>query len=192
MPMFLENVRLSHPDLFVPTKFDANNPNEKAKYGGQFIMGKDHKDLPKLKNEIRKLIGEKWGEKPSGLKIALRDGAEKEDVDGYGPETVFFNAKNQKRPGVFDRDQSPLTAEDYRPYAGCYVNVRISVWAQDNKYGKRINIELNGVQFYGDGEAFGGGSPPSTNEDFPELDPSTIEGEAATEAGELWDDDIPF
>jgi hypothetical protein len=31
----------------------------------------------------------------------------------------------------------------------------ISLWAQDNSWGKRINATLLGAQFHSDGEAFG-------------------------------------
>jgi hypothetical protein len=41
------------------------------------------------------------------------------------------------------------------PYAGCYVNATIVVWAQDNEHGKRINAQVKAVQFFKDGEAFG-------------------------------------
>ena len=37
------------------------------------------------------------------------------------------------------------------------------VW-QDNAYGKRVNASLRGVQFAGDGEAFGGGRPAEVDE----------------------------
>ena len=33
----------------------------------------------------------------------------------------------------------------------------IDVWAQNNQYGKRINAQLDGVQFVRDGEPFGEG-----------------------------------
>ena len=33
----------------------------------------------------------------------------------------------------------------------------MTLWAQNNGYGKRINAQLDGVQFVRDGEAFGEG-----------------------------------
>ncbi|WP_244126983.1 ssDNA-binding protein, partial [Xylella fastidiosa] len=65
-------------------------------------------------------------------------------------------------------DRTPLAAQDGRPYAGCYVNANIELWAQDNNYGKRINASLGGVQFLRDGEAFAGGGVASV-EDFEDL-----------------------
>jgi len=47
--------------------------------------------------------------------------------------------------------------DDGTIYAGCYVNAIISLWAQDNTYGKRINAQLEGVQFCNNGEPLGAG-----------------------------------
>ena len=78
-------------------------------------------------------------------------------------------AYNTVRPTVVDRDRSPLTAQDGKPYSGSYVNVIIDVWAQDNSYGKRINAQLQGVQFVRDGEAFSGGGTSADASDFDEI-----------------------
>ena len=48
------------------------------------------------------------------------------------------------------------------------VNATVNVWAQDNKYGKRVNAQLLGVQFYADGDSFGGGAVGSVD-DFDDL-----------------------
>ena len=75
-----------------------------------------------------------------------------------------FNATNKVRPLVIDSNKTPLTAADGKPYAGCYVDVIVEFWAQDNSYGKRVNATLSGVQFRADGDAFSGGRPASTDE----------------------------
>ena len=55
-----------------------------------------------------------------------------------------------------------------RPYAGCYVNAVLEFWAQDNKFGKRVNATLMGVQFFRDGDAFSGGGAAS-DDDFDDV-----------------------
>jgi hypothetical protein len=77
---------------------------------------------------------------------------------------MFVSSRNKTRPLVIDRDKSPLTAQDGRPYAGCFVHASIELWAQDNAYGKRINASLRGVQFFKDGDAFAGGGAASDDE----------------------------
>lgn len=172
----LMNVRLSYPNLFKKTAFKADDT---PKFSAMFIIDKDNPDMAELKKAMKKVMIDKWGEKPASLKLCLRDGTEKEGA-GFGDEVMFFNASTEKRPGVYDADRSVLTDEDSRPYAGCYVNARVSFWAQDNQYGKRINAELNGVQFAADGDAFGGGGAPAAADDFPELEPGSISGADAS------------
>lgn len=57
-----------------------------------------------------------------------------------------------------------LSARDGKPYGGCYVNVTLDVWVQDNKFGRRINCQLKGVQYLREGDAFGGGAPASVDD----------------------------
>ena len=181
--MLLKNVRLSFPNLFVATSFAVDAPK---KYGATFIVEKGTEEHKRILAEIERVATEKWGPKAMGVleslaannKIALRDGAAKAQLDGFGSDVVFFNTSSQKRPGVYDRDQTPLTADDGRPYAGCYVNVMVEFWCQDNQFGKRVNAELRGVQFDSDGEPFGGGGRPAAADEFPKLEDS--------------DDDIPW
>lgn len=177
MTILINDVRLSFPHLFVKHAFKAT---DKPKFSAMFIIDKDNVDMPELKKAIKQCMMDKWGKKPNGLKIGLRDGSEKDELDGFDDTVMFFNANTEKRPGVYDADRSVLTDEDSRPYAGCYVNARVTPWAQDNEFGKRINFELNGVQFAADGEAFGGGGAPASAEDFPELDPSEVSGAEAS------------
>ena len=88
-------------------------------------------------------------------KLALKDGDDSGRDEMIGKMTI--KASTKKRPVVIDRDKTPLVEDDGKPYAGCYVNAIIRLWAQDNSYGKRINASLEGVQFHKDGEPFGAG-----------------------------------
>ena len=81
---------------------------------------------------------------------------------------MFVAAKNKNRPLVIDRDRSILAESDGKPYAGCYVNAKVSFWAQDNQYGKRINCSLLGVQFVEHGDSFTGARVAVTD-DFEDL-----------------------
>jgi len=83
-------------------------------------------------------------------------------------DAFYFTASNDVRPTVLDRDKSPLIAADGRPYAGCYVNAVVEIWAQDNKYGRGLRAALKGVQFVKDGDAFSGGGTASPD-DFADL-----------------------
>jgi hypothetical protein len=159
--ILIKNARLSFPNLFKPAAFDAS---QDPKYSATFILQADDPQVAALQETIKQVVADKWKRTPPGLKVFLRNGSEKAHVGGFGDGVVFFGASNAVRPTVIDRQGRPLVEADGKPYAGCYVNVRIDVWAQDNQYGKRVNASLSGVQFFRDGDAFGGGRPARADE----------------------------
>lgn len=173
MKVKLENVRLAFPQLWVATTVGEDDKN--PAYSASFLIPKKS-PLVKLVNEAMDACAkEKWESKSSDIlkqlraadRVCLHDGDLKSDYAGF-PGSFFIAARNKARPLVIDRNKSPLTQADGKPYAGCYVNATIDVWAQDNGYGKRVNATLSGVQFAKDGDAFSG-APPATPEDFEDL-----------------------
>ncbi len=147
----LKNVRLSFPSIFNRSTFDG----KEGKFEATFLI--DKSDV-KLKKELDLAIQNVLQEakiKVAADKICLKDGDESE-YDGY-EGNWSLKASNSKRPIVIDRDKSPLTIDDNKPYAGCYVNAIIEFWVQNNQFGKRVNANLYGIQFYKDGEQFGQG-----------------------------------
>lgn len=157
----LQNVRLSFPSLFKKAVFEG----AETKYEATFLLNKEtHADvISQLKAEVSKRIKEDLkGAKLSPDRICLKDG-DNFDYAGYAGH-MSLKASNNRRPLVIDRDRSPLTEDDNRIYAGCYVNAIIEFWVQNNGFGKRINANLLGVQFYKDGEPFADGESASTND----------------------------
>ena len=162
----LQNVRLSFPSLFRKAVFSG----DETKYEGTFLIDKEGQadKIAEINKAIEALIKDKLkGAKLKAEKICLKNGDEI-DYDGYAGH-MSFKASNNKRPLVLDRDRTPLTEDDNRPYSGCYVNAVVELWAQDNQYGKRINANLLGVQFFKDGEPFGDGVSASSD-DFDSFD----------------------
>ena len=158
----LNNVRISFPSLFRKATFSG----EETKFEGTFLLDKQEQadQIEKIEAEIEALIKDKLkGIKLKADKICLKDG---DDIDyaGYAGN-MSIKASSAKRPLVLDRDRSPLSEEDGRIYAGCYVNAVVELWAQNNQWGKRINANLLGVQFYKDGEPFSDGVV-ATADDF--------------------------
>lgn len=147
----IKNARLSFPSLFQHATFDGTSTD---KYEATFILDKvEHADLIKqLEAQIDGHIKDLKKKLPAD-KICLKDGDELDRPEFEGKMTI--KASTKKRPLVIDRDKSPLTEDDNKVYAGCYVNGIISLWAQNNGYGKRVNAQLDGVQFCQDGEPFG-------------------------------------
>lgn len=162
----LQNVRLSFPSLFRKAQFQG----EQTKYEATLMLDKEeHADkIAEIKKAVQEAIKENLkGAKVPADKICLKDGDESGRDEYEGHFTI--KAANNKRPKVIDRDKSPLTEDDDKPYSGCYVNAVIDLWVQNNSYGKRINANLLGVQFFKEGEPFESGSV-ADDDDFDEYE----------------------
>lgn len=175
MKVKLQNVRLSFPDLFEAKQFEGTGP---FNYRASFLFAPDSQAKRDLDAAIRAVAAEKWGKKaeallegilPNSQKCCLVNGNTK-DYDGYeGMFALSANRPQDKgRPLIIDRDKTPLSQADGKPYAGCYVNATVELWAQDNAFGKAVRATLLAVQFARDGDAFAGGSVGS-EEDFDDL-----------------------
>lgn len=157
------NVRLAFPDLFEP---DAKY----GRFGASFPIVPGSENAKALSAAILEVAKAKWGAKAEGIlaqikakgdlgyQEAPKRNSEGNIYDGF-EDRHTLNASNKVRPQVIDRDTSPLTQADGKPYAGCYVDASIEFWAQDNSYGKKVNATLRWVQFRADGAAFAGGAP---------------------------------
>lgn len=172
MKYHFNDVRISFPNIFEPKASE----NGALQFSAAFLFAPDHKGIKGLDEIIDQVGKAKWGAKwdtvkkelKAGDRLLTHNGDSKASLAGYEGQ-IFFNAYNSVRPLVIDRDKSPLTKQDGKPYSGCDVNVIIDVWAQENSYGKRINAQLQGVQFVRDNVAFSGGGTSADASDFEEI-----------------------
>ncbi len=165
--IMLKNVRLSFPSLWQTETYGGDDT---GKYAASFILDKQKhkKEIESLKAMIAEGVKDELKVKSVPPdKICLKDGDESGRAEYEGAYTI--KATTKKRPTVIDRDRTPLLEEDGKPYSGCYVNAIIGLWYQNNQFGKRVNANLLGVQFYKDGEAFGSG-PIDVSDEFEMLD----------------------
>ena len=178
--VWLKDVIIAYaPSIFTPR---AAKPGNKEKYGAAFLMDPGHPGLKTISDLVVQVAKAKWPqnwearvkELKAGDRLPVHNGDGKASSAGYAGR-FYLNAGNAIRPMVLDRDKTPLTAVDGRPYSGAFVNAYVEIWAQDNQHGKRINASLLGVQFVRDGERLGGGGV-ATADDFEAL-PSDDGGE---------------
>ena len=193
MKQKLSNVRIAFAKLYTPESVGAD---PKKSYGAVFVIPPKDPIVATLDAALVQVAKEKWADKSaSTLKMLIEAGRvcflhrPKSNSSGevYGGFEGMFHlnssrAEDKGRPLVIDQNKSPLTAQDGKPYSGCYVNATIELWAQDNSWGKRINATLQAVQFVRDGDAFSGGSVPSAD-DFDDI------ADGAT-AGDVGADDL--
>lgn len=168
--ILLKDVRLAFPNLFEPTTVAGEG---KPRYSATLLFPVDHPQLADIKTKIDALAKDKWREKAAGIlsglyktgKVALHDGDEKAQYDGFSGN-MFVAAASQENapPTVIDQARNALTAKSGKPYAGSYVNASLEFWVQDNQWGKRVNCTLRGVQFLRDGDSFSAGRPADADE----------------------------
>jgi hypothetical protein len=167
----IENVRISFPNLF---EAKAINGEGEPRFSSAFVIVPGSAANAALAAAMEVVAKEKWGAKAHGIlaelkakgRVAFKEAPLSKDGEVYdGFEGMFsLNASSPTRVAVIDRDTTPLTSADGKPYGGCYVDASVDIWAQDNSWGKRINAKLRWVQFRGDGDAFSGGAPVSQDE----------------------------
>lgn len=178
----LANVRLSFPSLGKPR---AYGNSDQPKYSAQLLIDPDTKQgsktLDAIEDAIEYAINEKFGGKKPKFtsdKKPLRDGNDRIRDDGSvydGYEDMYYlvassNEEQQPlcvyRKNVI-RDSSEITRIFY---GGCYVNAIVRIWVQDNNFGRRVNCQLSGVEFYSDGEPFGQSGATVSDFDFNDPD----------------------
>jgi len=177
----LKDVRLAFASLFEPNVQKNEDGTERKTWKANFLMGKgddgkgdteqDRKNLGAISKAYKDVMTAKFGPdrkkwpKIKADKKCLRDGDE-ENWDGYeGNMYLSANSKLERRPRVITNRKDAAKkwieadlGEKACPYSGCYVNVIVRIWFQDNEHGRRVNASLEAVQFLRDGEPFGAGS----------------------------------
>lgn len=177
--VFLKNVRICYAqNLFKASAFEEG---KEPKFNAQFIISKDDTAQVKLMQDaIEAVAKEKWPDDSKtknraagiikSLKmtefICLRDGELKPDREEL-ENSYFVAASNKKKPTAIRRDRSEATDADI--YSGCYVNVKIEVYAFEYNTKKMIPATLLGVQFVKDGEAFAGGAKVADADEFDDI-----------------------
>ena len=144
-------------------------------YDAKFMVEAGSEADKTIKAAIQTVAEERWKDKAKAMLASFGgnkmqncyvDGA----IDGYDNTMVLTSKRKQDqgRPDVRDRDTTPLTEKDGKPYSGCYVVGVVDIWAQDGNGYKGIRCQLLGIQFVKDGPAFSQ-SKKAADDDFADL-----------------------
>lgn len=171
----LKNVRLAFPDLFEAKQYQGAGP---FRYSATFLVVPGSENDKLIRAAIKEAAAEKFGKKADSIVKSIESNSNKfcyidgntKDYDGF--EGMFYLASHRKqdsgRVAVFDGKRQPLTQADGKPYAGCYVNAIVDIYAQDGQ-NSGIRAGLVGVQFAKDGDSFSGARVANAD-DFDEID----------------------
>ena len=186
--LMLNNVRCSFLTLGDPEYFGGQKTKDtdKRRWSATALVPIDSPYKAQIDKALKDAAMAQWPQKwqmhyenivvdPKGC--CWIDGKRKE-YDGYQGHWALtaHRPEDKGRPLVFDTDKSPIykaNGEIYegkagRVYSGCFVNMQVEIWAQDNKAGKGLRATLLGIQRVRDGDAFGGGAAPNAD-DFGEI-----------------------
>jgi hypothetical protein len=155
----IDNVRASYPHL---AKAWAKNEGDTPKFSLTGLGAKKSHDAVKALcvEVINKLLADNNMGKIGAEHKFIKNGDDSGKDEAEGMWVIKASENADKPPTCRDRRGDKLSTDEIEKiiYAGCYVNMLIRPWAQDNKHGKKINANLIAVQFFADGERFGEGS----------------------------------
>lgn len=180
--IYLSGVRLSFPKL-IEAVAPPTPPGAEKKFGSDFILPANHPDYARFMEEIGRVAVAKWKDQAGPILQFIQTdrrlrcwggGNEKlkketmKPYEGYDGMVYITGTSGEDRPPAMidgngdtcDPSNTMLRKELARKlYGGCYVNAALSLWAQDNQFGRAIRCNLLGIQFAKDGEPFGDAVP---------------------------------
>lgn len=165
---------------------------KKGKFQLTAYLDKDDPQITKLDSTVLEVLtegmksakaAEKWMDKYYGFgnhadKCAIRDLSERDKpIEGL-EEGIYFKATSQKRPVIMTsagekQIERGLTLEGddiegKEVYGGCYANLSVEIYWYD-KF-KTLLVNILGVRFREDGEAFGGAGETANDDDLSDED----------------------
>jgi len=170
--LWVKNARLGFPHLVAAQPSDDGAP----KFNCVLILEPDAPEWAEMMEMVGALALEKWTVNANGVLTMISadkrlrcygNGAEKLDMktglvyEGF-QDKVWISGSSDTRPDLRGQDAMPLppTAPLNTMFVGGnYVSGVISIWPQDNKHGKGIRAQLDGVQYLREGEKFGAVGP---------------------------------
>lgn len=156
-------VRLSFLNAYKTKAFKGNAP----KFSATGLMDPSNKihqaSMAELKAETTVLLQQGGLNKQQLDALCFGDGTKKfqknpKTYEAYnGKWYVVSSNTADNRPHIRNRLNKPVNeGEPGAPYAGAYGILGVTLWLQDNEWGKKINANFIIVQFVKDGEKFGG------------------------------------
>lgn len=184
--ILIKNVRLSFPTLGQPKEFKVGDG--KPRWSATFLVEPGSEADQKIRAAIEEAAKEEWPKDWQQKLKALAgqknqycylDGDTK-SFDGYAGMWALSSHRAAKTkngantpPLIVDKDPKVSLRDERtgeliggKPYAGCYVNAKVSIYAQGGE-NAGIRSSFSVIQFAADGDAFSSSTP--TADDLEDL-----------------------
>lgn len=187
--ILLKNVTMAFPALAEPQAFGEGDPA----YGAKFPIVPNSEHQKQIEDAILAEAKEAWKDKAKDIlgmlnedgKVAFVKKVYKSKKTGEPYQGFegkhYLSARNAKtQPTVFDQYGEAVTGKsdiERSAFSGAVVNASLEIWAQDNKWGRRVNCSLRGIMLTGEGENFGGGGSVASADEFADLASSKPDAE---------------
>lgn len=189
--LLITDARLSYAYIYKPYEGDDG----KKTYTSHLIIPENHPQMSAISATIRKVAALVFKDQADAVLAQLkaqdklcihRGDISKAGQDPYRGK-LYISANNNVRPRILATvngvNQEINEDHELAPYSGCYANVMIVIWAQNNKWGKRINAQLTGVQFLRHAERLGGGGKAASLDEFGTVEGSGADSDAPASGG---------
>lgn len=188
--IYLSNVRLSFPHIAEPqTTVNKETGKKTISWSTDLLIPKNgHKGFEEFMKVYGALAAVRWKEKANQVMQMIHSNPKMrcygdgdnpnekisnktmEKYAGYAGNT-FIAARSDKMPQIVRPDTGEVVPSDQtmeiqqlarKFYGGCWVNVAISPWLQDNDHGKAVRCNLIAIQFLKDDISFAEAPPDVT------------------------------
>lgn len=162
--------RLSYTHVF--SKYAPDGDTANGKYMTNVLIPKEEKETIKaieqaIETAKKAAVVSKWsGKEPKKMDMPLRDGDDKDDDEVYSGH-FYVNAKCNTRPGICDKNRTPIVDED-EIYSGVWAIVSVTFFGYDVSGNRGVACGLNNIMKFKDGERLGGRA--SAESDFAGID----------------------
>lgn len=197
-PIFTPVFRVHYPYVFEMARFQRNDGTEDTHYSVTMIFD-GSTDITLLKKFIFQHIKKRWPDKGSRPQITnpLKSGnAEQKylEFEAY-KNAMFARAKTQRRIGVVDRDNLPIT-DPSEIYSGCVCRALIDAYTYDKAGNRGVGLGLLALQKLADGKRIGGVDAVEAFSSAPKLNnaelPDDIEEYSDSYEEDFENEEIPF
>jgi len=176
--IMLKNLQLAFPAIAEPQAFGEGEPA----YGAKFPIKPNSEQQKAIEAAIREEAVAEWKDKADSVlsmlaednklcfvKKVYRSKKTGEPYAGF-EDAHYLSTRNSKtQPTVYNEYGEAVTGKsdiERKAFSGAIVNASVEVWAQDNKWGRRVNCSLRGIMLTGEGQSLGGGSAPAGADEF--------------------------